>query len=190
RAVRLLAAEPQALAGVALRVEIDHQDAVAHLRQPERVAGGDGSLAGASLEIEEELAAQGPSRRDAVERRASGGQILHRVGHLLGGPARWDGGMDGATVLGLGQLAHGEPQYFGQPAARVADLLHQRDPPSSTSRLSAARTGSRGCAGVPASGAGACSGGGASVRAAAAAPRTVASSSAASLPARSSTPSA
>src|SRR5207248_7981179 len=120
------------------------------------------------------------------------GQVLHRVEHLLGGAGRYDAGTDGAAVLGLGQLANGESEHFGQAAARIADLLLQRDPPSSTSRRRAARTGSRPGAGAEACGAGACAGGGggASARAAAAAPRTVASSSAASLPARSSTPSA
>src|SRR5690606_38025452 len=58
RALALLAVDPQVLRGVALRVEVDEQDAVAHLGQPVRIRHGEAGLARATLEIEEELAAQ------------------------------------------------------------------------------------------------------------------------------------
>src|SRR2546425_9365049 len=189
RPLRFLAADAQALARVTLRVEIDHQHAMAHLRQAERVAAGDRGLSRAALEVEEELPAERPARGHAVQRRARRGEVLHRIGHLLRRPVGGDRRLDGAALFRFRELPDGEAEHLGEAAAGIADLLHQRDPPSSTSRCSAARTASLGRAGAGAAAWGAgFAGGGASVRAAATAARTLASSSADSRAARSSTP--
>ena len=122
RALRLLAGDPQALGGVPLRVQVDDQHAVPHLRQAEGIAGRDAGLAGAALEVEEELLPHRPARRLPAQRPARAGQVVDGVRGALrrfGAQPRQH-----AARLGLGQLLRGKSQHFGEPASGVADGLH------------------------------------------------------------------
>jgi len=122
RALCLLAGEAEALGGVALRVEIDHQYPVPHLCQTEGVAGGDAGLARAALEVQEQLLAHRAPRRLAAEGGARAGQVVDRVR----GPLRRLGAepRQRSARLRFAQLLRGEPQHFGEPAGGVADGLH------------------------------------------------------------------
>ncbi|EAU68318.1 hypothetical protein STIAU_5795, partial [Stigmatella aurantiaca DW4/3-1] len=112
RLLVVLALVAQALGGVALAVQVDEQHRVAQLRQAPRIRGGQGRLAGAALEVEEQLA---PVANGGGELLEGGAQLPHivrgvevllqRPGELLGSHAEHLGNLLG----GVGRSFHQEP---------------------------------------------------------------------------------
>src|SRR5256885_2554114 len=101
-------------------MEVDQQDRGAQLREPVGIRHREAGLAGATLEVEEELAARGFPARVAIEHPAVHRQMSRLV---RSGSA--------AKCLQLGQLVRGsqllvrEAQKLCEVAALVADLHYE-----------------------------------------------------------------
>src|SRR5467141_4942279 len=93
---------------------------MAQLREPVGVRHREAGLAGATLEVEEELSARRFPARVAVQHPAVRGQVSHPVRSRSAGECL----QLGQFVRG-GQLLFREPQELGEVASLVTDLHYE-----------------------------------------------------------------
>src|SRR6185503_5737885 len=117
RALEVLGGDAQVLGRVPLRIEVDQQDPVAQLGEAVGVGHREAGLAGAALEVEEELAARRLPARVAVQHPA----VRRQVPRLIGRVSAAEGLQLGHLVRG-GQLLVSEAQELGEVAALITDV--------------------------------------------------------------------